>query len=305
MTAGIDSKIRIWNIKAEKLLSKFEIHKYATQQLIVFNQTLYSYGGHDMKLVKFDIYTKETDCWINLKSHITALKLLKYRSRGGNRMGSEDGSSYQGRDRNGRISTTESEIVQETRIAAAFHDFDVVLYDLDLNQLQQLNLTNMTPGDEVIRMIRSGDHELMCFSNEGTINVLSTDTLDELKSGSIFSLKNEDYIDLLLIKSREYFLFTIERQKIEFYSAQQLKRTDSWDFFFQSDIICCDKNKEGSKILIGDKACGLIMFNFMKYLDTSKDKQVPANRRQDPVVSIEITSDPKKSEADHLILSCS
>jgi len=51
----------------------------------------------------------------------------------------------------------------------------------------------------------------MCFSNEGTINVLSTDTLDELKSGSIFSLKNEDYIDLLLIKSREYFLFTIER----------------------------------------------------------------------------------------------
>jgi len=47
------------------------------------------------------------------------------------------------------------------------------------------------------------------------------------------------------------------------------------------------------------------MFNFMKYLDTSKDKQVPANRRQDPVVSIEITSDPKKHEQEHQILSCS
>ena len=69
----------------------------------------------------------------------------------------------------------------------------------------------MTPGDEVIRIIRSADDEIMCFSIEGTINVLKSESLDEHKSGSIFSLKNEDYIDLLLIKSREYFLFTIER----------------------------------------------------------------------------------------------
>ena len=51
----------------------------------------------------------------------------------------------------------------------------------------------------------------MCFSNEGAINVLDINTLEEQKSGTIFSLKNEDYIDLLLIKSREFFLFTIER----------------------------------------------------------------------------------------------
>lgn len=81
ITAGIDTKIRLWNIKTEKLFAKFEIHKYATQQMIVSASTLYSYGGHDMKLVKFDISTKETDCWINLKSHITALKLIKYRSK--------------------------------------------------------------------------------------------------------------------------------------------------------------------------------------------------------------------------------
>ena len=68
----------------------------------------------------------------------------------------------------------------------------------------------MTPGDEVIRIVRTGDNEIMCFSNEGTINVLGIAMLDEIKSGTIFSLKNEDYIDLLLIKSREYFLFTIE-----------------------------------------------------------------------------------------------
>lgn len=81
ITAGIDSKIRLWDIKTEQMCAKFEIHKYATQQMILVKNILYSYGGHDMKLVKFDIYNKETDCWINLKSHITCLKLIKYRTQ--------------------------------------------------------------------------------------------------------------------------------------------------------------------------------------------------------------------------------
>ena len=128
ITAGIDTKIRLWNIKTEKLFAKFEIHKYATQQMIISNSTLYSYGGHDMKLVKFDISTKETDCWINLKSHITALKLVKYRSKAN--LPSSESTSKQDK---GREETTQSQAFNETRIAAAFHDFDVVLYDLDLN----------------------------------------------------------------------------------------------------------------------------------------------------------------------------
>ena len=56
-----------------------------------------------------------------------------------------------------REETSESIIFAETRIAAAFSDFDVVLYDLDLNQLLQINLANMNPGDEVMRIIRTGD----------------------------------------------------------------------------------------------------------------------------------------------------
>lgn len=119
-----------------------------------------------MKLVKFDIASMETDCWINLKSHITAMKLLKYRKK------DSTGSSQIASSLRGRHETTESQIFNETHIAAAFHDFDVVIYDLDLNQLLQINLANMTPGDEVIRIIRNNDNEIMCFSNEGTINVL-------------------------------------------------------------------------------------------------------------------------------------
>ena len=117
----------MWNIKTEKLYGKFEIHKYACQQMIIVNSNLYTYGGHDMKLVKFDIANKETDCWINLKSHITSLKLLKYRGR------SSQQDSINIDEKNGREETSESIVMGETRIAAAFSDFDVVLYDLDLN----------------------------------------------------------------------------------------------------------------------------------------------------------------------------
>lgn len=40
---------------------------------------------------------------------------------------------------------------------------------------------------------------------------MNNSTLEDTKSGSIFNLKSEDYIDLILIKSREFFLFTLEK----------------------------------------------------------------------------------------------
>ena len=105
-------------------------------------------------------------------------------------------------------------------------------------------------------------------------------SLEESKAGSIFNLKSEDYIDLILIKSREFFLFTLERQKIEFFSASTFKRTDSWDYFFEKDLISCDKNKDGSKIFVSDKSGYTILFNFMKHLDSNKENLVPCNRRK-------------------------
>jgi hypothetical protein len=54
---------------------------------------------------------------------------------------------------------------------------------------------------------------------------------------------------------------------MEFYSANSFKKTDSWDYFFERDLICCDKNKEGSKIFISDKSGITVMFNFLKHLD--------------------------------------
>ena len=130
-------------------------------------------------------------------------------------------------------------------------------------------------------MINMSATEFLTFTKEGSISVLNNHSLEETKNGSIFNLKSEDYIDLILIKSREYFLFTLERQKLEFYSASAFKKTDSWDYFFERDLICCDKNKEGSKIFVSDKAGFTVMFNFLKHLDQSKENLVPCNRSKE------------------------
>lgn len=56
------------------------------------------------------------------------------------------------------------------------------------------------------------------FSRDGSFVVLNTEVmLEEVKRGTVFSLKSEDYLDILLIKSKENYLFTIERQKMDFF----------------------------------------------------------------------------------------
>jgi WD40 repeat protein len=70
------------------------------------------------------------------------------------------------------------------------------------------------------------------------------------------------------------------------------------------------KNNEGSKISISDEAGRVIIFNFMKQLDHSKNALVPCNRSNkdlsnnlgnDPVASIEITQNLKENR----IVTCS
>ena len=60
-------------------------------------------------------------------------------------------------------------------------------------------------------MINLSASEFLAFTKEGSISIFNNHSLEETKSGSIFNLKSEDYIDLILIKSKEFFLFTLER----------------------------------------------------------------------------------------------
>lgn len=170
----------------------------------------------------------------------------------------------------------EESIPTKNRVAISLITGEIVLYDFNLRQLQSISIKPV--NEEIIQLINLSATEFLAFTKEGSISIHNNSTLAETKTGSIFNLKSEDYIDLILIKSREFFLFTLEKQKLEFYSASSFKKTDSWDYFFERDLICCDKNKEGSKIFVSDKSGFTVMFNFLKHLDQSKENLVPCNR---------------------------
>jgi hypothetical protein len=207
-----------------------------------FKEFVFSYG-YDAQLQKYNFKTKQLEVSFALEQQMTSLKLLKTVGTGGN----------------------QEDPAQRLKLAAGFVNGQIILYDLNLNELQTVTLKAI--NEEVIQLINMSNTEFLSFTKEGSINIMNNTTLEETKNGSIFNLKSEDYIDLILIKSREFFLFTLEKQKIEFYSASTFKRTDSWDYFFERDLICCDKNKEGSKIFVSDKGGYTILFNFLKHLD--------------------------------------
>jgi len=255
--AGIDPKQRIWNIENQKQVSKFEMHGYCTSQMVIYKEFLISYG-YSRTLVKFNFMKKQFDCWLETSSYLTNLKLLKTNDKS-----------------------------MPVKLIASFTDGDIVLYSVDLTVLCHINRSNLEP---VLRIISLSLTESLCFYRDGQISVMNGIVLEETKAGSIFSLKSDDYIDMILIKSREFFLFTIEKQKIEFFNATTFKRSDSWDYFFERDIVGCDKNKEGSKICVWDKGGYLTLFNFLKHLDNSqKQFNTPSHRRYDPVVCIDVT----------------
>lgn len=67
-------------------------------------------------------------------------------------------------------------------------------------------------------MIDISQTEFMTFTKEGSIAIYEQETLDLQKEASIFNLKSEDYLDLILIRSKEYIIFTLEKQRMDFYS---------------------------------------------------------------------------------------
>jgi WD40 repeat protein len=76
VTAGIDPKIRIWNIESEKLVHKYDVHAYSTIFLVQNKDYTYSYG-YDMKLAKYNFRLKQLDSFLEMETPMTAMKLIK------------------------------------------------------------------------------------------------------------------------------------------------------------------------------------------------------------------------------------
>lgn len=126
------------------------------------------------------------------------------------------------------------------------------MYDHDLKILFQSNASIPSPL-RLKKFISLNVTDCLLFVDEGEIIVVNTEYLLEIvRSASIFSIKNEDCKDLILIKSKEHFIFTIESHRMEFFNVHNFKKSDTWDYFFPSSIVGCDKNKEGSNVCVWD-----------------------------------------------------
>ena len=60
ITAGIDPKIRIWNLETEKIISEFEAHSYSTLIMSFHKECIFSYG-YDMRLIKYNFKEKKLE----------------------------------------------------------------------------------------------------------------------------------------------------------------------------------------------------------------------------------------------------
>jgi hypothetical protein len=121
--------------------------------------------------------------------------------------------------------------------------------------------------------------------------VLNTEyMLEIMKKGSIFSLKSEDCIDILLIKSKDNYLFTIESHRMDFFSIASFKKSDSWDYFFPRSISGCGKNRVGSKICVWDTYSTVSLFNFIKSADLNlKSDLPPMHKKQDQIQCLDLS----------------
>jgi hypothetical protein len=85
------------------------------------------------------------------------------------------------------------------------------MYDLDLMVLFNVELPYLNELHPK-KFIGLNLQEVILFYADGSMIVFdSSSMLKTVRSGTIFNIKGEDYLDMLLIKSREHFLFSIEK----------------------------------------------------------------------------------------------
>jgi hypothetical protein len=156
-------------------------------------------------LVKFDIEKEKIERVYKSREQITALRILKNK---------------------------EDPDASKILIATLFGFLE--LLDLDLGLINTLSVAS--PNEFIVSLIDQSMSEFLSFSKDGQITVYDQDSLSVTKEESILNLKSDDYLDLILIKSKEYILFTLEKQKMDFYACSTFKKTDSWDYFFDYDL---------------------------------------------------------------------
>lgn len=269
-TAGNDPYVRKWDLASQREITHYQCHKTDWSILIWFYEYFFSTGS-DKRLVKFNIDKEKIDRVYRSKENITTIRILE------------------------NLEDREASKI----LIATLHGY-LELLDFDLEIISSLTVPQ--PNELIVSLINHSLSEFLTFTKDGQITVYDQETLSVIKEHSILNLKSDDYLDLILIRSKEYILFTLEKQKMDFFTWAAFKKTDSWDYFFDEDLHHWEQNYEGSKIIISDKGGYVTLFNFLRNADpNSKGMQLSCNRRNDPVACLEITNGLDQDK----IVSCS
>ena len=100
-------------------------------------------------------------------------------------------------------------------LIATLHGY-LELLDFDLEIISTLTVPQ--PNELIVSLINHSLSEFLTFTKDGQITVYDQETLSVIKEHSILNLKSDDYLDLILIRSKEYILFTLEKQKMDFFT---------------------------------------------------------------------------------------
>ena len=171
------------------------------------------------------------------------------------------------------------------KIVVAFHNGVISIYDTNFKLFiskQQLIQNGLLP------IINLPSNEILLFDKTSKLSIRCSLNLDQKVGVSLLSLQTDDYLRLLYVKSRVQFLQAVSKQKIDFFLLQNLKKQDSWDYFFNHDIVGCGKNKEGSKLFVWDDGGNMTLFNFLKHIDNnSREYSTPMHSKYESVNCIE------------------
>lgn len=185
-TAGNDPFIRKWDLAIQREVAHYQCHKSECTTLINYFEFLFSTGS-DKRLVKFNIEKERIERVYKCKEQITAIRIL-------DNIEDKDASKI---------------------LVSTLYGY-LELLDFDLGTISSLSVSN--PNEHIVSLINHSLSEFLSFSKDGQITVYDQETLNIIKEESILNLKSDDYIDLILIRSKEYILFTLEKQKMDFYT---------------------------------------------------------------------------------------
>jgi WD40 repeat protein len=165
------------------------------------------------------------------------------------------------------------------------------MYDLDLNLMFQSG-ADIPPALEVKKLVGLNASECLVCVADGEIVVVNSECmLETVRSGSIFSLKGEDWVDLTMLYIKQSFLVSVETQRIEFYLAAEFKKQDSWDYFFPASLQGITKSNETGRLCVWDANSTLSFFSFASSLSAEvKSRQPPSHKKDDLIQSLEMNS---------------